>query len=391
MVNAMSPWPVYGDLEIDRVVQVLRSGRVNQWTGQEVVGFNREFAGWVGTGYAIGLANGTLALEAGLRACGIGPGDEVIVTPRTFFASASSIHTVGATPVFCDVDRDSGNITPHSIGAVLTVRTKAIIAVHLAGWPCDMEGIMDLARAHDLWVIEDCAQAHGGMHRGKPLGSWGDIGAWSFCQDKIMTTGGEGGAITTDNSVLWERVWSWKDHGKNFMKASAANPPPGFRWLHDSMGTNWRMMEIQAAIGRIQLARMEDWHAQRSANAATLRKAVYQAGSVARAPEPNEQDRHAYYRFYCYVQHEALRDGWSRDRIIARAAELGLPLFQGSCSEIYLEKAFDNAAGRPSHRLPIARELGETSLMALVHPTLSSRQIEHCAQILEQVLREAQR
>lgn len=390
-VCSLSPWPVFEADEIQQVEEILLSGRVNQWTGDQVVKFNEEFANWCGVDFAIGLANGTLALEAALRACGVGVGDEVIVTPRTFIASASSVNIIGATPVFCDVDRVSGNVTADTIAPHITSRTKAIIAVHLAGWPCEMAAIMDMARSCGIYVIEDCAQAHGGMHQGRRLGGWGHVAAWSFCQDKIMSTGGEGGAVTTNDSSLWSEMWAYKDHGKSFVKTRDPAPPSGFRWLHDSIGSNSRMMEIQAAIGRLQLRKMERWHIGRTKNASMLHDAVLSAGDVARSHRTGELDVHAYYRFYAYVNPIALADGWCRNRIISRAGELGLPLFQGTCPEVYLERAFDLAPGRPPERLPVARELGETSLMALVHPTITEIEMGRCAQILKQVLQEAQR
>src|SRR5690606_10824692 len=246
------PWPSFTTEEADAVREVILSNKVNYWTGQECRKFEQEFAAWTGCRHAVALSNGTLALDAALKALGIGPGDEVIVTPRTFLASVSCVINAGAKPVFAEVDRDSQNITASTIQAVLTERTRAVICVHLAGWPCDMDPIMALADERGLYVIEDCAQAHGAHYKGRPVGSIGHIGAWSFCQDKIMTTGGEGGMTTTNDQRLWSKMWSLKDHGKSWDALYKQQHPPGFRWLHESFGTNWRMMEMQAAIGRIQ-------------------------------------------------------------------------------------------------------------------------------------------
>jgi dTDP-4-amino-4,6-dideoxygalactose transaminase len=265
--TSFSPWPSYSTEEADAVRRVLLSNKVNYWTGNESRDFEKEFAAFAGCAYAVALANGTVALDAAFKALEIGEGDEVIVTSRTFLASVSSIVNAGARPVFADVDVDSQNISPDTIAKVITQRTKAIVCVHLAGWPCDMDGIMALASQHNLFVIEDCAQAHGAKYKGKPVGSIGHIGAWSFCQDKIMTTGGEGGMVTTNDKSLWSKMWSFKDHGKSWPAVYETEHPTGFRWLHDSFGTNWRMMEIQAVLGRIQLKRMEEWSAKRQANA----------------------------------------------------------------------------------------------------------------------------
>lgn len=384
-----APWPSFDEEEVQAVTRVLRSNRVNYWTGQEARLFEKEFADWGGNARAIALMNGTVAIDLALRALGIGPGDEVIVTPRTFIASVSSVVNAGARPVFADVDRDSGNITPETIARALTPRTCAIVPVHLGGWPCDMTRIMDLARQHDLVVIEDCAQAHGASHAGRSVGSFGQVGAWSFCQDKIITTGGEGGMVTTDDPDLWSAMWSFKDHGKSWEAVYERSHPPGFRWLHESCGTNWRMTEMQAVIGRIQLARMPEWHAARTRNAEAL-AGILSESSAVRVPLPSSSDVHAFYRLYAYVRPEALRSGWSRDRIIAALTERGIPAFQGSCSEVYLERAFDNS-GRPGERLSNARELGETSLAFLTHPTLTRIDVDRAREALKEVLSQASR
>lgn len=386
MLNTgFSPWPSFTTEEIDAVERVMRSNRVNYWTGTECRLFEKEFADWCGARHAIAVGNGTLALDLALKGLGIGPGDEVIVTPRTFIASISTAVNAGATPVFADVDRDSGNITADTIAAVLTPRTKAIICVHLAGWPCDMDPIMSLADQHGLYVIEDCAQAHGARYKGRSVGSIGHVGAWSFCQDKIMTTGGEGGMVTTNDRALWNAMWSYKDHGKSWQAVYELQHPPGFRWVHDSFGTNWRMMEMQAAIGRVQLRRMAQWTAARQRHAELISQAASRH-AVVRDPQPGADIEHAAYKKYLFVRPEMLRSDWSRDRIIDAITARGVPCQQGTCSEVYLEKAFEGAPFRPAARLPVSRELGETSLMLLVHPTLTPAEIETTCRVLSEVL-----
>jgi dTDP-4-amino-4,6-dideoxygalactose transaminase len=398
-----SPWPSFTQEEADAVQRVLLSNRVNYWTGSECREFEAEFAAFAGTRYAVALANGTVALDAALLALGIGAGDEVVVTSRTFLASASSIVSVGATPVFADVDRDSQNITAETVAKALSPRTRAIVCVHLAGWPCDMDPIMALAREHNLFVIEDCAQAHGARYKGRSVGSIGHVGAWSFCQDKIMTTGGEGGMVTCNNEALWRVIWSYKDHGKSYAAVYEREHPPGFRWLHESFGTNGRMTEMQAAIGRIQLRRMKDWTAARTANALAIREALQPfagEGGVVRMPELRCGDCpalgcdscscvHAYYKYYAFVRPEKLANGWSRDRILEEINARGVPCYTGSCSEVYFEKAFDNTGFRPKERLPVAKELGETSMMFLVHPTLTDAEIQKTCQVIHEVLEKA--
>jgi dTDP-4-amino-4,6-dideoxygalactose transaminase len=395
-------WPSFSLEECDAVKRVLLSGRVNYWTGTECRKFEQEFGNWVGTRYAIALANGTLALDAAMKAIDVGPGDEVIVTPRTFIASVSCVVNAGATPVFADVEFDSGNISARTIEAVLTSRTKAVICVHLAGWPCDMDPIMALAEAHNLKVIEDCAQAHGAKYKGRFVGSIGHVGAWSYCQDKIMTTGGEGGMVTTNDESLWRVMWSYKDHGKSYEAVYEKHHLPGFRWLHESFGTNWRMIEIQAAIGRIQLQRMQEWRATRLRNAnkiwdscrkfSSLRVPEFKCPSCEGGCNNVGNDKgcvHAHYKCYVYVRLENLEKGWNRDRIIDEIKAKGVPCFQGSCSEVYLEKAFDNSGWRPDNRLLFAKMLGETSLMFLVHPTLTDSEIQWTCQAIDHVMSKA--
>lgn len=376
MLNtAFEPWPSFTTEEADAVKNVLLSNKVNYWTGQECRIFEKEFAEFSDTKYAVALANGTVALDVALKALDIGAGDDVIVTSRTFLASASSIVTAGANPVFADVELDSQNISRRTIEAVLTPNTKAIICVHLAGWMCDMDPIMQLAAERGIYVIEDCAQAHGAKYKGKAAGSIGHIAAWSFCQDKIMTTGGEGGMVTTNDETLWKKMWSYKDHGKSYDSIYNKQHPPGFRWLHDSFGTNWRMMEMQAVIGRIQLTRMAEWTKKRTENAEKILKA-FEGSPFFSVHTPSLDYVHAYYKCYVEVNLEALPDGWSRDRIMQEINSQEVPCFSGSCSEVYLEHAFDGTPWRPERRLENAQKLGETSLMFLVHPTLSQESIE---------------
>ena len=396
MLNTQfSPWPSFTQEEADAVSQVLLSNKVNYWTGTECREFEKEFAAWAGTDYAVALANGTLALDVALQAMGIGEGDEVIVTPRSFIASVSTVVNAGAIPVFADVDNNTGNISATTIAPKITDKTKAIICVHLAGWPCDMDEIMALAKQHNLWVIEDCAQAHGAKYKGKPVGSIGHVGAWSFCQDKIMTTGGEGGMVTTNDKALWQKMWEYKDHGKNYDSIYHKQHPPGFRWLHDSFGTNWRMMEMQAVIGRIQLKKMAEWTKIRTQNAKILRDALTEfAGErqFLRLPDiefhqvMGGDSVHAYYKYYVYVRPENLSENINRDSILNALNEKKIPCFSGSCSEIYLEKAFDNHPSRPNARLTVAKELGETSLMFLIHPTLTTNEMQTIATTTVDVL-----
>lgn len=378
-------WPVHADDELSAVNNVLMSGCTNYWTGTECRQFEKEYAAFVGTEYAIALMNGTVALEAALYALDIGSGDEVITTCRTFIASASCVVMRGATPVLADIDIESQNISAATIKPCITSRTKAIIVVHLAGWPADMEAILILARKHNIAVIEDCAQAHGAAINGKQVGSWGDVAAFSFCQDKIITTGGEGGMVTTNNKKIWQKIWSLKDHGKNYDKVYHQQHPPGFRWLHDSFGTNLRMTEVQAAIGRLQLKKLPEWLRIRNRNAEILNAKLKNIPSLRIAlPPPNIT--HAYYKYYTFIREKCLKSDWNRNRIMAEINALGVPCHVGSCSEIQLEQAFKQQNLSPMKVTTNAKQLGETSLMFLVHPTLTKEEMHKTADTLLNVL-----
>lgn len=378
-------WPHFEQDEIDAATRVLQSGKVNYWTGDECQAFEREFAAYVGCKYAVAVSNGTVALEASLAALGVGPGDDVIVTSRTFVASASSIVMRGARPVMADVDPVTQNVTMETLRDALTDATKAILLVHLAGWPCDMDPILQFARERGLFVIEDCAQAHGARYKGRPVGSFGDMAAFSFCQDKIMTTGGEGGMIITNDKSWWEKVWSLKDHGKNYNAVCDDEATTGFRWVHDSFGTNWRMTEMQAAIGRRQLMKLDDWVERRRRNAEVLND-CFKTQDALRVTLPPDDIYHSYYKYYVFVRAESLADGWNRDRLISSMLSEGIQCGSGSCSEIYLEKAFQDKAFRPSERLKNARTLGETSMMFLVHHRLSDDDMKATGEAVKRVL-----
>ncbi len=386
--RAFAPWPVFNETQCEAVQAVLKTGKVNYWTGQECRQFEQEFAAAVDCSHAISVANGTLALELALHALGIGPGDDVIVPPRTFIATASAVYARGARPIFADVDPISGNLSAATIEAALTPNTKAVIPVHIAGWPCDMNPIMDLAHDRNLFVIEDCAQAHGASYKGQPLGSIGHIGAFSFCQDKIITTGGEGGMLTTNRKDLWGRAWSYKDHGKDWDAVYNREHPTIFKWTHESLGTNWRMTEMQAAIGRVALRELSSWVLARRRNAGVLDCALSRIPGI-RTATPTSDFVHSYYKHYAFIRPELLQAGWTRDLIVKALQKEGIPCGSGVCCEIYEEKAFEIAGLKPVRRLPNAHQLSETSLMFVVHPTLSEPDMEDTARAVAKVMTHA--
>ena len=384
-----APWPCFTEEEAQVASRVLLSNRVNYWTGEEGRAFEKEFAAFAGTDHAVAVANGTVALDLALRAVGVGEGDDVIVTPRSFIASASSVVNAGARPVFAEIDLDSQNITARSVEAAWTPRTRAVVCVHLGGWPCEMDPIVALARDRGAVVVEDCAQAHGARYRDRSVGGLGDVAAWSFCQDKIITTGGEGGMVTTNDPAIWEAAWSYKDHGKSWDAVYNRQHPPGFRWVHESFGTNWRLTEVQSALGRIQLNRIAEWSAARRRNAHEIARVCRQFNAL-RVPATPEHVRHAYYRFYAFVRPDRLAPGWSRDRVVREINAAGIPCFhEGACPEIYREVAFAGTGWRPRRRLPNAREVGETCLSFLVHPTITADQLAATRQAVEHVMTRA--
>jgi len=382
------PWPVFDEEMIEAAGAVLRSGKVNYWTGQESRKFEREFADFVGTTHAIAVANGTVAIELALEALGVGTGDEVVVPCRTFIATASAVAMRGATPVMADVDIHSQNMTAACVEPLITERTKAIIPVHLAGLPCDMDPIMDLASRRKLWVIEDCAQAHGANYHGRQVGSIGHFGAFSFCQDKILSTGGEGGMVTTNDERLWKHAWSFKDHGKDWDVVQTPMPGKVFKWLHNSMGTNWRITEMQSAIGRVLLRRLPEWVATRRKNANTLHQRLADIEGVT-SFQPPQGFYHSYYKFYAQIDTSRLRDDWTRDKIVLALQAEGIPCGSGICPEIYREGALANTGLAPQERLPNALQLSDSSLMFQVHPTVTGDDLTQVVQGVKKVLQHA--
>ncbi len=384
----LASWPQFDQNQIESVVKTLSSGKVNSWIGNETRLFEKEYSELFGTEFSIALANGSLALSSAYRAIGLKEGDEIITTPRTFIATASSAVLMGVKTIFADVDYDSGNITPETVEPLINSRTKAISVVHLGGWPAEMETLSKLAKNNNLFLIEDCSQAHGAKIRKKSVGTFGDIATWSFCQDKIISTGGEGGMITTNSKKYMEKIWSYKDHGKTIKAIEEQKNKVGFKWLHEEFGTNFRMTELQSSIGRAQLKLLPKWSSIRKRNALILKETLQDLNCL-RIPLPNEDYEHAWYKFYAFINTKLLKSDWSRNRILEELKLKNTPAFSGSCSEIYLEKCFVNSGIGPKNRLTNAKELGETSLMFLVHPTIEEKQMQRYAQEIKSVISKA--
>ncbi|WP_435418764.1 DegT/DnrJ/EryC1/StrS family aminotransferase [Parerythrobacter aurantius] len=368
----ISTWPRHEDDEIAAALKVLQSGRVNSLVhGDETRAFEHEFADYVGVPHAIAVANGTVSIELALRALGIGPGDEVIVPARSFFATTSAVVAVGALPVFADVEPATQNIDPDSVIRMISADTRAIICVHLAGQPCDMDRLCAVASANGLFLVEDCAQAHGAKWGGRPVGSFGDAGSFSFCTDKIISTGGEGGMLVLKDDAAWQRAWAYKDHGKNPHRLTGqGNGPAGeYRFLHDSFGSNFRITEVQAAIGRRQLAKLDEWIAIRDKNAGALLGEASRHPAVKLIPLP-EAARHAYYKCYIRLDLDKLPAGVSRADIIGALQANGIQCGSGSCPDMSREKAFDGLKIRRDGNLSNAARLAKETIMFQVDHTL---------------------
>jgi len=382
-----SRWPCFTDDEISAVSCVLRSGRVNAWTSDEVSLFERDFGEYVNIEHCIAVSNGTVALELALRALGVGFGDEVIVTPRSFVASASCVLGVGAIPVFADIDSVSGNLSAQSIARCISSKTKAVVCVHLAGWPADMKAIIGLASKHGFMVVEDCSQAHGARIDDQPVGAFGSIATWSFCQDKIISTGGEGGMVATSCPELAKHVWELKDHGKDFIESRLGNSGQGYRWIHKSYGSNYRMLPLQAAIGRYQLANLDARVKRRRENAQLFSDTI--AGSefsseLICVPKVPVNLYHSYYKFYIYLKRETKLIA-AREQLIKILNDKEVGVSFGSCPELYCEGVFSNL-GLKSGFCPEAHLLGQVSLMFEIDHTLSTSDIRLNANLLNEAL-----
>jgi dTDP-4-amino-4,6-dideoxygalactose transaminase len=362
----IAPWPVYEADEQIAVTNVLASGNANYWSGTECKLFEQEFATWCGVSYGLAVFNGTVALEIALKAAGIQRGDEVIVTSRSFLASAASVAAIGAIPVFADVDFDSGNLTAKTIQDVTTSKTKGVVVVHLGGWPADMPSILKFAGAHNLKIIEDCAQAHGATIGNQKVGSFGHVAAFSFCQDKIMSTGGEGGMIVTNDETIRDIAWSLRDHGRNRDQTLSDDHQFGFRWTQERIGTNGRMTEMQGAIGRCQLQKVSKWLKERTKNASMITQGLQHIDGI-NIPNTGDGSTNAFYRVTLVFD-----DAKKRDEVLLLLRESGVPATVGPCPEIYLEQAFGSESFAPANMKVTARELGKRTLVLPVHPGMES-------------------
>ncbi|MCL2024312.1 MAG: DegT/DnrJ/EryC1/StrS family aminotransferase [Coriobacteriia bacterium] len=381
---------------LERIAAVLSSGRINYHTGGQGKTFEAAFATWLGEDapydmaplYALAVVNGTVALEIALRAHGIGSGDEVIIPSRTFIATAGAVVAVGATPVIADIDLSTNCVTAKTCAQVLTARTRAIIPVHLGGFPAPVAKIQALAAQNGAIVIEDCAQALGARSGGAHVGTTSAAGCFSFCQDKILPLG-EGGMIVFTDEAAYHRAWAYRDHGRSYEKAHDATVGAAsseFTWLNDSFGTNARMTEFQSALGLAAFDELEGWLAQRAANAAVLVDAMAELPGIEPVVVNAKEDTYAYYRLYARLNLELLADGWTRNRVIDALNAEGVPVQYGSCALIGREEAFANAGIAVTAELPGAQAVHEATLAFFVHPTATEADMADVATALYKVL-----
>ena len=338
-------WPVFDMSVIQDITQILETGQVNYWTGPRGQRFEQKFAEWNGAAHAISTSNGTTALHTAVSSLGIGPGDEVIVTSYSFIASSFCVVQAGAIPVFADVSKEDHVISAASIAPLITPRTKAIIVVHLYGIIVEMDPILELARRHNLFVIEDCAQAHGGVYRGRKTGTIGHIGCYSFCQSKHFTTGGEGGMIVTDDEALAWECRSFRDHGYDVKeRLNLLEMEAKLMYIHRRVGFNFRMTEIQSAIGLKELARFDDWNLPaRRRNGRLLQDGLQGLEGILHLPPDTAERQNAYWWFPVVLDLDKLTvDAAKFQKMLA--AE-GLPCYTILWPEMYLEEAYTSHCG----------------------------------------------
>lgn len=346
------PWPCLDEAAIKGVEAVLRSGKVNYWTGPKGMDFEKRFAAWQGSKFAISTTNGTSALHTALAALGIGPGDEVIVPSYTFIASSFSILQAGAVPRFCDVNRDDHCLNVASAEKLINERTKAIMVVHLYGNVADMEPIIALARKHKLFVIEDNAEAFGGEYKGKKTGTLADIAACSFCQNKTFTTGGEGGMVTTDNEDLAWRCRSFRDHGYNVRdRLRLLEMEQKLSYIHDMLGWNYRMTEMQSAIGLAELDRMDNWNMpRRRRNAAILLEELSGIPQILHLPVDTAERKNGWYVFPITLDIDIM--SCNVDQFLEALGAEGAPCWKVFWPQCHSEKAFQEHRGFGNTKFP---------------------------------------
>ena len=389
MNKKFTNWPQFSRSEIQSVTNVLRSSKVNYLTGKYGKKFELKFSQYLNIKYSTAVSNGTVALELAILSLDIKKGDEIIVTPRSFFASVSSIIKVGAIPIFADVDIETQNISLNSIKKVLSKKTKAILCVHLAGLPCDMEKICKFAKEKKIFIIEDCAQSHGASINKKNVGTFGNVAAWSFCNDKIISTGGEGGMVTTNSLKIKKFVESYKDHGKNFTKYNSIKKNQKFRYLHDSIGSNYRITEMQSVLGIEQLKYLNKNISIRNKYAKIFDKSLKKFKFI-NLFLTKKNYVNAYYRYYFKINSKFLKKNWNRDKILKKLNEYSIPSGTGSCPEIYKEEAIKKLKIFQKSDLKNAHILSKNTITINFHHQMKNTEILYIRNKIEHLFKKIQ-
>ncbi len=389
---------MYTTKQIKKVSQVLKKNKTNYWTGSECKNFEKEFSDYHNTKYSIAVSNGSVALEIALKALNLKKTDSVIVTPRSFIISASCVLNLGLKPIFADID-DNGNLSIEGIKKVYKKSVKAIIVVHLNGLSCNLDPILKFAKKNKIFLIEDCSQAHGAIYKGRKVGSFGSISTWSFCQDKIISTGGEGGMISTNNKKLWLKCWTLKDHGKNYKSTFHKKHKTEFKWLHDDYGSNYRMTEMQAVIGREQLKSLNEQIKKRNLVANLYLKSLkdyylkydilkkpnfdFQINFTKKKSKKSNTYLHAFYRLNLFINKNRI----NQNKLIKELKKKKINCGVGSCPEIYREKIFKKLKLFPKKRLLNAKLLGETSLIFPINPYKSLNKVKNEIYVINKVFK----
>ncbi len=361
-------WPNFNKNLIVKVGEILKTGKINYTTGPYGKKFENEFSKFVGNKYSVAICNGTAALEVAIKSLRLPKNSEIIVPARSFFASAACIVNTGHTPIFADVDILTQNISLKDVKKKITKKTKAIICVHLGGMPCEMYGLRKIANQNKIKIIEDCSQAHGASIKNKQVGSFGDISTWSFCNDKIISTLGEGGMVSTNKKRLFEFCKRYINHG-----ASLNNKINSEKFIYNKnyFGTNLRITEIQSLTGLEQLKDLIKVQKKREKMAKSYFDLISKYQNYFQCYYPSKQTKSAWYRFYFFIKKDVRFYKKLRFEIIKKLKQSKVKCFTGSCPEIYLEKSFKKLRNFKIVRLENCKILGETSIALEVNHTLN--------------------
>lgn len=378
-----SIWPTYDKKLIKTISEIIASGKVNYLFGNYGKKFEKKFSKYHGLNYSVAVSNGTVGLELALASLDLKADDEILVTPRSYYSSVSCIIRNNLKPVFVDIDPLTQNICIKDLTKKINKKSKCIICVHLGGLPCDMDKIIPLAKKNNIKVIEDCSQAHGAKINKKIVGTFGDIGVWSFCNDKIISTLGEGGMVSTNNKKIFEKIWSLKDIGKNYQKYHSKIINFKFRWLHDDIGTNARLTEVQSYAGFHQIKQLNKFIYHRQQNASYVYSQLKTVPCLKFIIAPKKYTN-VFYRLNFLFDDKYSSKKLSRDKILKDLSKK-INIREGSCPEIYKEKYFRKNFFM---KCPNAEFIGKNSLSLQVDQTITKKNLHLTTKILKKYLKD---